>query len=82
MIGDPKLTAQIYQMMYHNTPVPAVQVAEYREKSDVVLGETKTQPKSKREELIESLDFLKKKKIKTKQDKESIDLLESVLKNI
>lgn len=82
MIGDPKLTAQIYQMMYHNTTAPAVQVVEYKEKSNVVLGEIKSQPKSKKDEVIESLEFLKKKRFKTKQDKESIDLLESVLKNI
>ena len=45
---------------------------------------TKSQPKtiSKKEELLESLEFLKNKKVKTKQDKESIEIINSVLKNI
>lgn len=45
---------------------------------------TKPQPKpvTKREELLESLEFLKNKKVKTKQDKESIDIINSVLKNM
>jgi hypothetical protein len=45
---------------------------------------TKPQPKpvTKREELLESLEFLKNKKVKTKQDKESIEIINSVLKNM
>jgi hypothetical protein len=42
----------------------------------------KTQPKSKRDELLESLKYLKSKEVKTKQDKESIYTLEMVLKNM
>jgi len=37
--------------------------------------------KSKNEELVSSLNYLKSKKIKTKQDKESIYTLEMILKN-
>ena len=37
---------------------------------------------SKQEELLEALSFLKNKKRKTKKDKESIVILESVLKNL
>jgi hypothetical protein len=37
---------------------------------------------SKRDELLESLTYLKSKKVKTKQDKDSIGVLESVLKNM
>ena len=42
----------------------------------------KTPPKSKRDELLESLNYLKSKKVKTKQDKESIYTLEMILKNM
>ena len=42
----------------------------------------KAQPKSKRDELLESLKYLKSKEVKTKQDKESIYTLEMVLKNM
>lgn len=45
---------------------------------------TPPQPKpiTKKEELLESLEFLKNKKVKTKQDKESIEIINSVLKNM
>lgn len=39
-------------------------------------------PKSKKEELLQSLEYLKSKPHKTKQDKESIYTLEVVLKNM
>jgi hypothetical protein len=39
-------------------------------------------PMDKKQEMIESLEYLKKKPAKTKQDKISIDMLESILKNM
>ena len=38
--------------------------------------------KSKKDELLDSLNYLKNKKVKTKQDKDSIYSLEMVLKNL
>lgn len=40
------------------------------------------QPSSKKLELMESLKYLKSKKSKTNQDKQSISILEAVLKNM
>jgi len=42
----------------------------------------KDKPMDKKQEMIESLEYLKKKPAKTKQDKISIDMLESILKNM
>lgn len=39
-------------------------------------------PKSKKDEIVEALDYMKSKKGKTKKDKESIYILEMVLKNM
>ena len=39
-------------------------------------------PSTKKDELIESLSYLKNKSSKTKQDKDSIGVLEAVLKNL
>lgn len=39
-------------------------------------------PKSKKDEILEALDYMKSKKGKTKKDKESIYMLEMVLKNM
>lgn len=41
-----------------------------------------TKPKSKRDELVDSLNYLKSKEFKTKQDRESIYTLEVILKNM
>ena len=38
--------------------------------------------KSKKDEILESLNYLKSKKVKTKQDKDSIYSLEMILKNM
>ena len=47
---------------------------------DDVIVESK--PKTKRDEVIESLSYLKSKEFKTKQDRESIYTLEVVLKSM
>lgn len=39
-------------------------------------------PLNKKDELVESLSYLKNKKVKSKQDKDSIGIIESVLKNM
>jgi len=39
-------------------------------------------PKTKKDEILDSLNYLKSKEIKTKQDKESIYTLEMVLKSM
>jgi hypothetical protein len=39
-------------------------------------------PMDKKQEMIESLEYLKSKSVKSKKDKESISMLEAVLKNI
>ena len=47
---------------------------------DDIIVESK--PKSKRDEIVDSLNYLKSKDVKTKQDRESIYTLEMVLKNM
>ena len=39
-------------------------------------------PKSKKDEIIQSLNYLKSKEVKTKQDRDSIYTLEMVLRNM
>ena len=41
-----------------------------------------TKPKSKKDELVDSLNYLKSKEFKTKQDSESFYTLEVILKNM
>lgn len=82
---DPMMAAKIYQMIYHPEPTKTNQIEtknselEYREDDfkDVVL-----KPSNKKQELLSSLEYLKNKKVKTKQDRDSIYTIEMVLKSM
>ena len=51
-------------------------------KKPITVPNSPLKPMDKKQEMIESLDYLKKKPVKSKQDKISIDMLEAVLKNM
>jgi hypothetical protein len=61
---------------------------EPKKPSESIIGTTTKRfveikkPSTKKDELIESLSYLKNKSSKTKQDKDSIGVLEAVLKNM
>ena len=61
---------------------------EPKKPSESIIGTTTKRlveikkPSTKKEELMESLKYLKEKQGKTKQDKDSIGVLEAVLKNM
>lgn len=64
----------------YNTLYPNQKEVAYINNSTSVVSVQNT--KSKKDEILDSLNYLKNKKVKTKQDKESIYSLEMVLKNI
>ena len=70
--------AKIYQMIYHPEKTTNMQVFEYVKPSVVETPRVS----DKKQEIIASLNYLKNKLIKSKQDKESIYSLEMVLKNM
>ena len=51
-------------------------------KKSINIPNSPLKPMDKKQEMIESLDYLKSKSVKSKQDKESISMLEAVLKNV
>ena len=61
---------------------PEVKSDKQKRATSIVNKEKKVHPKSKKDELLESLNYLKSKEFKTKQDKESIYTLEVILKNM
>lgn len=81
VIKNPLLTAEIYQMMYQNRVFtrPIVPQVEVNTVSSVSV---KPSSSNRRRELITALTELKSKSFKTKQDKESIGMLEAALKNV
>ena len=85
IIRDPVLTAQIYNMMYHRGSVPTK--TDYpnfnlgSQSSTPKITEVKIQTNDRRQELLLALKELKSKSFKTKQDKESIGIIEATLKN-
>lgn len=64
----------------YNTLYPNQKEVVYINNATSVVSVQNT--KSKKDEILDSLNYLKNKKVKTKQDKESIYSLEMVLKNI
>jgi hypothetical protein len=64
----------------YNTLYPKQKEVIYVDNSTPVVSVQNT--KSKKDEILDSLNYLKNKKVKTKQDKESIYSLEMVLKNM
>ena len=82
---DPVLSAQIYNMMYHRGQPPSksdfkINTIEIP-KTMPKISEVKPQFTSRRQELMDALQELKSKNIKSKQDKESIAIIEATLKN-
>jgi hypothetical protein len=51
-------------------------------KQSINVPNSPLKPMDKKQEMIESLEYLKAKSVKSKQDKESISMLEAVLKNM
>ena len=77
---------KIYERIYH--PENDKQIINIHN-THISESKTETQsvatvqnPNSKKQEIMDSLKYLRSKQVKTKQDKESIYSLEMVLKNI
>jgi hypothetical protein len=95
---DTESAVKVYNALYSQPrvvykpqpqPKPVVKVVEkVVEKIVYVPAPTPIGPKpspkpvTKKEELLESLQYLNNKKSKTKQDRESIDIIKSILKNM
>ena len=79
---------KVYNTLYPAAPYETkyVEVPKYVRVSEpqslVQVPNSPMKPVDKREELEESLTYLNNKKVKTKQDKESIEILKSILKNM
>ena len=78
--GCPEKSAELYNAIY-DYKESSVKNNNESEYSPVVTEESKI-VNNKKQELIDSINYLKNKSVKTKQDKESIYTLEMVLKNI
>jgi hypothetical protein len=82
---DALLAAKIYQMIYLGINSPAENsVFEGKKTYDYSPVEFPQAPKvsNKKQEIVDSLNYLKNKQVKSKQDKESIYSLEMILKNM
>lgn len=79
-----RTAADIYQVLYPVKEKEVVYVDRivYKNTSENVSVSSVSNPNTKKDEIVNSLEYLKNKKIKSKQDKESIYSLEMVLKNM
>lgn len=75
---------KVYNTLYPTQPssIPIYYQTQEIMSSSPMVPNSPLKPMDKKQEMIESLEFLKEKSVKTKQDKESISMLESVLKNM
>lgn len=73
---------KVYETLYgkHQPEIKYVRATEPT--SPIKVTNSPIKPVDKREELEESLAFLNNKKVKTKQDKESIEIIKSILNNM
>jgi len=90
IVKDPYLAAKIYEMIYHQvkfdgTPTvynATVQVANISNNQENSEKSQSTDKKTlERKELEKTLIYLKAKPVKTKEEKDSIGIIEAVLKN-
>ena len=86
LVKDPIITAQVYNMIYNGGAPPQKNVSIptfFGNPTEIkpVPTQAKFVPKSEINQLTEQLNYLKSKPLKTKQDKESIGIIEAVLKN-
>jgi hypothetical protein len=82
---DAMMAAKIYQMIYFGINAPA-ENSFFDDELEYEYSTVETPPapkvSNKKQEIIDSLNYLKSKQVKTKQDKESIYSLEMVLRNM
>lgn len=88
LVNNPLLASQIYHMIYHDgvppkgdAPTPINIYPQTFNFSRPENNSTVSAPTSKRQQLTEALQYLKSKKEKTQQDKESISIIEATLIN-
>lgn len=90
VIKNPTLSAEIYQMMYERRvfvrPSATTTQPTFVDIDSPLMSTSSLTATSsfsnKRRELLSALTELKSKPLKTKQDKESIGMLEAALKNV
>lgn len=85
VIKDPILSAQVYHMIYHNGQPPQKtsnsSSVEEKEYNLPKISGIRVPSITGKSQMIEALMELKAKPNKTKQDKDSIGMLEAALKN-
>lgn len=83
LVKNPLVSIKIYETMYHKLPFPNMEVFP----SNPINSESnrvqslEINNNSSNSELLKTYNFLKLKPNKTKQEKESLGILEAVLKN-
>jgi hypothetical protein len=78
-----KTALEVYNSLYpKQKEVVYIETPVYTQVENSMSVSSVKNTNSKKDEVLESLNYLKNKKVKTKQDKESIYSLEMVLKNM
>ena len=79
---DPVTAGKIYHLLYHTNTSPQLEKRPVTQSKTKVTESSTPKPKSKKQEIIDSISYLKSKKNPTRKDKDSIYTLEMILKNM
>lgn len=79
---DPITAGRIYHLLYHTNTSPQLEKKPVIQPTTKVSESSKPKPQSKKQEIIDSISYLKSKKNLTSKDKDSIYTLEMILKNM
>lgn len=79
---DPITAAKIYHLLYHSDKPRVIEKKPISQQKTKVNETSVPKTNSKKQEILDSINYLKSKKPMTKQDKESVYTLEMVLKNM
>ena len=86
LVSDPIVASQIYHMLYNGGQPPRidykVDLSNFSLPNISSSSTIKVESNSKKKEVNDSLSFLRSKSNKTKQDRDSIGMLEAALKNL
>lgn len=82
LVNDPMVALTVYSVLYQGKEIPKVQEQVDYKPQNQNRKIVQSSEVGKKKELEDSLSYLKSKSYKTKKDKESINIIETLLQNM
>ena len=82
LVNDPMVALTVYSVLYQGKEIPKAQEQVDYKPQNQNRKIVQSSEVGKKKELEDSLSYLKSKSYKTKKDKESINIIETLLQNM